>query len=270
MSKTVAEPSATEAPSKKARKKPEEKAAPAGPQARVQVRYARTMRPQRVHSLIVEQPRSKTPPSGPVVVIRPVIAGALVSPPEQRFDLSRKGERITFQVTPQATGPLPRSRLEVFAPGQPLQEIPLKMKVSTGRAAWWMLLATVVLPWLLYKFTIGSWTLNVHTLKDTMANEMKRQFRGIPVLGEEYKEMPLGLEKFNLSKWLPDIVGDFYAYLSDAMSNDRILLYVILGLLILTFLTWVLTRKTKRKRQHVVMLSANPAENTSAIPLQPM
>src|SRR5260370_7151799 len=87
--------------------------------------------PQRVYALVVEVPRSRDEADGgSVVVVRPVIAGALVVPPEQRLDTSAAGNQVTFHVTPLARGRLPNAPVEVQAAGQPPQHdfIPTKPK----------------------------------------------------------------------------------------------------------------------------------------------
>src|SRR5260370_22714964 len=93
-------------------------AAPARGGLPLQFRYYAIMKPQRVYALVVEMPKKKggeVKGGGPVVV-RPIIPGALVVPPEQRFDTSEAGNQIPFPVTPLARRRLPRARVEVFAP----------------------------------------------------------------------------------------------------------------------------------------------------------
>src|SRR5207253_10883922 len=93
---------------------------------------------------------------GQVVVVRPVIAGAQVTPAEQRFEVA-PGNQITFHVTPLGRGRLPRARLEVFAPGQAPESIPLTMKVKTQRLAILLLLLAWLIPIMMNKLTKGDW-----------------------------------------------------------------------------------------------------------------
>lgn len=133
--------------------------APARSGPPLQFRYSTVMKPQRVYALVVEVPQKKrgeVKGGGPVVV-RPIIPGALVVPAEQRFDTSEAGNQITFHVTPLARGRLPRARVEVFAPGQPPQQIALPMSARTQRLSWALLILAFVVPWLLFKITTGDW-----------------------------------------------------------------------------------------------------------------
>src|SRR5262249_19510874 len=121
-----------------------------GPKADVKVRFYSRMNLQRVYPLIVEVPRAsgKTAPVSSVdpVVVRPVIPGALVSPAEQRLDVSKPGSQVTFQVTPLARGRLPGARVELQQPGQPVHALPLAMKAVTQRLTWILLALTFLLP----------------------------------------------------------------------------------------------------------------------------
>src|SRR5262245_22941227 len=108
------------------------------------------MKPQRVYPLVVSLPEKLNGDveRGGIVVMRPIIPGAQVVPAEQRF-AAEPGNQITFQVTPLARGKLSRARLEVFAPGQPPETIPLPMKAKTHRLALILLLLAWLIPTLL-------------------------------------------------------------------------------------------------------------------------
>src|SRR5262249_61228788 len=72
-----------------------------GPQ--LQIRYPRVMKPNRIATLVVEVPKVKgrdrdEGESSGLVVVRPVIPGALVTPPEQRFEVA-PGNQILFHLT---------------------------------------------------------------------------------------------------------------------------------------------------------------------------
>src|SRR5438132_1486162 len=124
----------------------------------LQIRYYALMKPQRVYALVVEVPRSRDEGNGAsVVVVRPVIAGALVVPPEQRLDTSAAGNQVTFHVTPLARGRLPNARVEVHVPGQPPQDVFLPMKAKTQRLAWLLLVLALGLTWLIWRAVKDDW-----------------------------------------------------------------------------------------------------------------
>src|SRR5205823_9197238 len=95
-------------------------------------------------------------PPPALVVIRPIVPGALVTPSEQRLELL-PGNQVLFHVTSLARGRLPRAHLDVFAPNQPVESIPLAMKCKTQRLAFWLLVLAFLIPFCLYKVTPGSW-----------------------------------------------------------------------------------------------------------------
>lgn len=113
------------------------------------VRFYDRMRPQRVYPLTVEVPRGAAPrPAHGLtlepVVVRPVIPGALVTPPERRLDVTRPGERATFAVTALARGRFPAPRVEIVQHGRPAQEVPLRMKGVSQRLTWALLALTLL------------------------------------------------------------------------------------------------------------------------------
>jgi hypothetical protein len=92
--------------------------------AELQVVYPRRMKPQRAYAVTVSASRPVRGTAEPVVV-RPVMPGALVTPQEQKLDVSRPGEQATFYVTPLARGRQCNNRIEVLQGGRPVQAIPL-------------------------------------------------------------------------------------------------------------------------------------------------
>src|SRR5688572_467863 len=98
MAKTVKEPDTEDFnPSKKperkappARQPAKEARGPRKPEMALQVRYRRTMRPNRTYPLTIEVPRSRDREErpAPLVIVRAIVPGAMVSPAEQRMDLA--------------------------------------------------------------------------------------------------------------------------------------------------------------------------------------
>jgi hypothetical protein len=119
------------------------------------VRFYRVMKPQRVYPLVVELPRASAKPvagQAPLIV-KPVIAGAVVAPAEQALDLNPAGSSMTFQVTPLVRGRMHGAHIEVCQQGRPVESMPLKMKAKTQRLTWLLLLATFVVPGVLLYYT---------------------------------------------------------------------------------------------------------------------
>lgn len=119
-----------------------------GPRYVVGVRFYRRMKLKRAYPMAV----SLSPTAGhlhgikshvPTVEIRPVLAGALVTP--SHYELETTGTTPAFYVTPLARGQLD-SRLEVYSHGRLLQEIPLPVKGTSQRLTWILLLLTIVIP----------------------------------------------------------------------------------------------------------------------------
>jgi hypothetical protein len=70
---------------------------------KLEVRYHKTVKPNRVNALVVGVPRARkkgeeAASGGMMVVVRPVIPGALVTPAEQRLELE-PGNQAIFHVT---------------------------------------------------------------------------------------------------------------------------------------------------------------------------
>jgi hypothetical protein len=121
-----------------------------GPQ--VILTYYHKMRHQRPYPLWVEwQPGDdgkllRTVP----VRVRPVIAGAVVTPTEQTMGSNVR--RIEFHVTPLALGKLPSGRLELSSGQGELTVVPLPMKSVRQRLAKALLLLAIVIPVVLLYF----------------------------------------------------------------------------------------------------------------------
>ncbi len=122
----------------------------------LRLRYNNRMTLQRVYPLIVEVPPGTNTkgPTGLTVELRPVVAGAVVTPAVQRLDVTRPGARATFQVAPLVRGRLPAAHVDVIHEGRTIQELRMGMKAGTQRGTWLLLLLTLVLPPLFYHYTV--------------------------------------------------------------------------------------------------------------------
>jgi hypothetical protein len=140
--------------------------ATAATQRRFQVRYYRRMRPQRVYPLVVEAVgQSGGRAGGATVLVRPVIPGALVTPPEAELDVSQARPQAVFHVAPLARGKLPQARVEIRGHGQLLQAINLPVTAATQCLTWWLAALTVLVPAFLLTVT------RYHPLKGTVPRE---------------------------------------------------------------------------------------------------
>lgn len=120
-------------------------------------RYYSTMKHQRVYPLDVEVYNAKQKTNAGVVVVRPIIPGAQVSPTEQRLDASKVGNTASFNVTPLAKGKLGKAHVEVHAPGRKVQTLPLGMRAGTQCWSWTLLACAFLIPAFLHAITVGSW-----------------------------------------------------------------------------------------------------------------
>lgn len=124
---------------------------------RLKVRSYCSMKQQRVYPLTIEvEPAAGGPAQAAAyipVTIRPIIAGAQVTPLEQRLDLSQPRALATFQVTPLARGRLSEARVEVHQQGQQIDQVRLRMKSTTQRRTWLLAALTLLLPWFLILIT---------------------------------------------------------------------------------------------------------------------
>jgi hypothetical protein len=110
------------------------------------------MKHQRAHALRVEWQMDPggQPAAGPVVV-RPTIAGALVTPAEQI--LAPGGPPAEFHVTPVALGNMPEARVDLTPLAGGRTTVPLPMKSVRQRLTKVLLVLAVVVPALLLYFT---------------------------------------------------------------------------------------------------------------------
>src|SRR5262249_3567896 len=141
-------------------------AASKGQRTNLKVRFYARMKPQRVYPLVVEVPgrsRTATPGGlGEAVTVRPLIPGAVVVPAEQTLDVSKPGNKATFQVTALARGRFPNSCVEVSQPGRPKQTIPIGVRGVTQRRTWVLLGLAVLIPALLFFITQNRLTGKYH------------------------------------------------------------------------------------------------------------
>jgi hypothetical protein len=254
----------------------------------LRIRYYGVMRPQRVYSLVVEvdDPLQADGGKGGVVVVRPVIAGAQVVPAEQRLDVSTRGNQITFHVTPLARGKLPEARLDVFSPGQPVQEAALPLKVKSGRLALILLVLAFVMPFLLKAITVGDWRMQGKVLQ--IASEKGNVYRdGTPdeVLGYEVQKTlskdvlgeiwlvnsPVSEgSTFTLNKSLGDGMRLLYFWTIEAVKDFSLRLIVFVLFLALALVAWMFSRsrRTYRRYRLSAPVGAEPAGEPAA--LQPL
>jgi hypothetical protein len=119
-------------------------------------RFYSAMKPQRVYPLTVELPRGaagKASTSAAPLVVKPVIAGAVVTPAEQTLDLTPSGGHVTFQVTPLAKGRLPEARVDVTQHGRLVERVRMLMRGRTQCATWVLFLLALIIPSVMVYFT---------------------------------------------------------------------------------------------------------------------
>ena len=247
----------------------------------LQFHFHTVMKPQRIYALTVQVPKSKKgagTSAGTIVVIRPVIAGAQVVPAEQRLDTSEAGNQITFHVTPLARGRLPQARVEVFAPGQAPQDVPMPMKAKTQRLSWLLLALAFVLPWFMAKVTTGDWRPAGATPSGkTEASAILAQRIRSALREELFKvEIPLinapsGLGSFNFADGLADAAQTLYAGLDEGVRSHRWAPITCVFLLLLAFVSWMFhrTRKAHTRRLLHLGTAEEPAASEPAT-LQPL
>jgi hypothetical protein len=289
-------------------KKPERKAPPARqpakegkgprkPELALQVRYRRTMRPNRTYPLTVDVPRSKDKEErlAPLIVVRAVVPGALVSPAEQRMDLAKKGERIIFFVTPLSRGHLPRARLEVFAPGQPVQELRLTMGATTQCKTWILLLLTFLIPFLLWRLVWGPNRYQPYKVKPDIIATLRGEdmpgkpgepnfkaiseedrhkyegpLHGINVVSQKWTDGPEVLREINLVEHIADGSMFAYDYVFDWLERKNGVLWVFVVLLTLTLLSWLWHRCWRKGRKMFVALPEAADETGPPATLAPV
>jgi hypothetical protein len=153
----------------------------------LRLRYYNRMKLQRVYPLIVEVPYGTNAkgPTGVTVELRPVVAGAVVTPASQRLDVTRPGAQAVFQVAPLVRGRLPAAHVDVVHEGRTIQELRMGMKAGTQRMTWLLLLLTLVLPPLFYHYTV------YEPLKDSLTRrEMARATGSKTSMGEVTGQQP--------------------------------------------------------------------------------
>jgi cell division protein FtsN len=123
-----------------------------GRECQLGVRYYRRMRLQRIYRLVVEGPREGSGHAG-LLVVRPLVPGAAVTPAEQELDATHAGARAEFAVTPLARGRLRAAQVEVRSHGRLVQTIPLSMRATTQRLTWLLLALTILVPLFLLNAT---------------------------------------------------------------------------------------------------------------------
>jgi hypothetical protein len=119
-------------------------------------RFYSAMKPRRVYPLTVQLPRGaadKASTGAAPLVIKPVIAGAVVTPAEQTLDLTPSGGQVAFQVTPLAKGRLPEARVDVTHHGRLVERVRMLMRGRTQFATWVLFLLTLIIPSVMLYFT---------------------------------------------------------------------------------------------------------------------
>jgi hypothetical protein len=97
--------------------------------------------------------------AGGTVRVRPVIAGAQVTPPDAAVELGPEASPATFLVTPVARGKLCDARVEVYQNDKLVQELPLAMKGTRQTLAWVFLCLALLVPVMIqYLFLEHDWT----------------------------------------------------------------------------------------------------------------
>jgi hypothetical protein len=233
------------------------------------------MKPFRTYSLVVEVGGKKRrdeedKDQGGVVVIRPIVAGAQVQPPEQRF-VTAPGNQVVFHVTPLSRGRLPRARVEVFAPRQAPETIPLRMKAKTQRLAWLLLLLAVLVPLFMVKVTTGSWSPS-RDLTGNLKDPLQKNLPPIPMISERTSALGDTFKDFTVV----DLIGDGlilgWTKLDEAVADYRWLPTTVgFGFLVLAFIAWVFHRPARKRLVRRLDLDLAPAPDEGEVAtLQPI
>lgn len=115
--------------------------------------FYRKMRHERVYPLIVRTTDAGTGvrPVAAEIVVRPMIPGAIVTPPQQSVDAAMGGNDAAFQITPVAKGKLKGARLNIYQDGKLIESASLGMRTTTQRMTWALALVSLMFfGWLLY------------------------------------------------------------------------------------------------------------------------
>jgi hypothetical protein len=248
---------------------------------KLQVSYYCTMKAQRVYPLVVEVPRGKgavaaEAPTGIVVLLRPVVPGALVAPAELPLEVSRPGAQATFHVTPLARGRLPAARVRVLCDGRPVQELPARMVVKNQRLAWALLLLALVVPPLLAYYTNGEGQLRGLVIDQRMPAPKVGEpevpaSEGGKALDYLRPGLPGEVLKDRLGRGLHDNVPDFsgcrrvcglavgagavYGALCWVAKDFYPAFSLGVLLLVMAFCSWVLHRPTRVRVEDLLALS---------------
>lgn len=259
-------------------------------------RYHTTMKPQRVYKLLVQVPgrrgQDEDDVPGSLVVVRPVVPGALVQPTEQRFEIA-PGNEIFFNVTPLARGRLGQARLEFFAPGQAPERIPLSMTARTQKWALVFLLFAFLFPWLCTKIIYGDWKPEPFIDRkgeiatgepwELLEKRIKQDFFSpyrsedpderteIPFVNTPIDSLPGALGEFALVDGIAEGLSFLYEKI-DIATRDSNLRQILFGaFLLLSFFAWMMCRARKQKTKRRLKLDlSTPAAGREPMMLQPI
>jgi hypothetical protein len=209
------------------------------------------MKPFRTYPLVIEIPRSKgrdteeeAQPS--VVVLRPIVAGSQVQPVEQRF-VPAAGNQVVFHITPVSRGRLPRARLEVFAPSQAPESIPLYMKAKTQRLTWLLLLLALLVPTVMLKVTRGTWNPGkdlAGNLKEPLVNNLPP----IPILNQRTDILGSTFKDSSVTELIGDGLILGWTELNKVVTDHRwIPATVGFGFVVLAFFSWLFHRPARKR-----------------------
>lgn len=250
----------TEAPP--ARREP----APSSPSCPVVVRYTGTMRLNRVYPLTVQiSPKGKgqaAPPGTPPLTVRPILPGAVVTPPEQKLDPTRPGNEAVFQVISLAKGPYRGARVEVLGPGQAPQVIRVGMRAKTQRMTWVLLALTIGVTWaLLYYCRLHPLEVKAGNVSLMPGSSLKHEINGaltkllppLPSQQDPWITRP-AIDKTSSG------MGEAYQYLIGLSNEFNVHFWIGLALLALTCVSWLFHREWRAKRRANLLLPKPGAE----------
>lgn len=264
------------------------------------VRFYRRMKPNAVYPLIVElhgsagKKGSTAIPPGDAVIVRPLIPGSYVTPAELEVSPKPANNKVTFYVTPLATGRLKQARVGVYHQGRLLQEIWLPMKSASQSATRVFLGLTFLLPVVLYYMVVAhDWSRTAPppepaaAAKDDKGKppEAKkdksealenggadaRPVEEKPKAGEVRGALAQGIVK-NVPPY-EDYTLKFANYVQDGYdevhrtSKNHLCFYLGAGLLALTLLSWVWHRTRRGRRKSKAFTLPNTASELAGNPL---
>jgi hypothetical protein len=236
------------------------------PSCPVVVRYTGTMRLNRVYPLTVQIPSKgkgqAAPPGTPPLTVRPILPGAVVTPPEQKLDPTRPGSEVVFQVISLAKGPYRGARVQVEGPGQAPQEIRVGMRAKTQRMTWVLLALTIGVTWaLLYYCKLHPLEVKAGNVTLMPGTSLKHEINGaltkfLPSLPSQ--QYPW-LTRSTIDKTSSGM-GDAYQYLIGLSDEFNVPFWVGLSLLALTCVSWLFHRQWRAKRRANLLLPKPGAE----------